>query len=70
MSDALSKFMTRAQSAARQGSNEIRIPAAEALELVAAVGKLTAVNVELTEQLRKSRQEFADRIRIDGGTLS
>lgn len=65
--DVLEAFMTRARSAARTGSKEMKLPANEAAELAAAIGQVLARNVALNEQLRATEGLIGQSLRIDGG---
>lgn len=67
---SLQEFMKRAQSAARTGSKEIRIPANEAMDLVAAIGFVIAENAVLRNRLGDTKKLIGKSIVIDGGKLS
>ena len=63
----LEEFMQRAQNAVRTGSKELRIPMPEGHELVAAISKVLAINVNLSNQLRENEKLIGSKIRINGG---
>lgn len=62
-------FMTRARTAARTGSKELRVPANECLDLVAAIGHVLAMNASLSQRLGDTQKLLGGSIRIDGGRL-
>ena len=62
-------FMARARTTARTGSKELRIPANECLDLVAAIGHILAQNVSLNSRLGETQKLLGGSIRIDGGRL-
>jgi hypothetical protein len=66
----LESFMTRARSAARMGSKELRIPMPEGYELAAAIGQVLALNVNLSNQLRETEKLIGSSLLVDGGSFS
>lgn len=62
-------FMARARTAARTGSKELRIPASECLDLIAAIGHILAQNISLSSRLGDTQKLLGGSIRIDGGRL-
>ena len=67
--EVIQTFMSRARTAARTGSKELRVPANELLDLVAAIGHVLAQNVSLTNRLGDTQKLLGGAIRIDGGRL-
>ena len=65
----IESFMVRAQTAARIGSKEIRVPMPEGHELAAAIGQVLAQNVTLANQIRDLEQIIGSQVRIDGGNF-
>jgi hypothetical protein len=60
-------FLAKAISASRMGSKEIRVPISEANELSAAIGKILALNVSLSDQLRETEKLIGANLVVDGG---
>lgn len=67
--DALQAFMTRARQAARTGSKEFRMTAAEGAELAAAVGEVLTQNIALRQRLAVESEITSKAIVVDGGGL-
>jgi hypothetical protein len=67
--EGIDAFIAKVRQAGRTGSKELRLPMAEANDLVAAIGQVLQRNVSLSDDLRETQKLLGSTIRLDGGSF-